>query len=123
MNGLCSEAIDRALAAARNDTARPTLIMVHTTIGFGSPHKAGTSEAHGAPLGVDEVKATKKNLGWDPDKDFNLPEEAVAHFRTSVDRGAQAEAGWQKQFDSWASQNPELAKEWTMALRGELPAG
>jgi transketolase len=95
------EAIDRALVAAKADTTRPSFIMVHTTIGYGSPHKAGSSEAHGAPLGADEVKLTKKNLGWDPDKQFYLPEEAVAHFRTAVERGAQAEAAWQKRFDAW----------------------
>ncbi|HEX7596728.1 MAG TPA: transketolase [Polyangia bacterium] len=105
------EAIDRVLAAARTDITRPTLVMVRTTIGFGSP------------LGADEVKASKKNLGWDPDKDFYLPDEALAHFRTAVERGAQAEAGWQRQFDSWAEQNPDLANEWNLALRGDLPAG
>ena len=117
------EAIDRALIAAKADTTRPSFIMVHTTIGYGSPHKAGTSEAHGSPLGVEEVKLTKKNLGWDPDKQFYLPDEAVTHFRTAVERGAQAEAAWQKRFDAWAAANPGLASEWHMALRGELPAG
>jgi transketolase len=117
------EAIDRALVAAKADTTRPSFIMVHTTIGYGSPHKAGSSEAHGAPLGADEVKLTKKNLGWDPDKQFYLPEEAVAHFRTAVERGAQAEAAWQKRFDAWAVENPDLANEWHIALRGALPEG
>jgi len=117
------EAIDRALVAAKAETARPSFIMVHTTIGYGSPNKAGTSEAHGSPLGVEEVKLTKKNLGWDPDKQFELPQEAVTHFRTAIERGAQAEAAWQKRFDAWAAANPDLASEWHMALRGELPSG
>jgi transketolase len=117
------DSIDRSIAAAKADTARPTLIMVHTTIGCGSPKKAGTSEAHGAPLGPDEVKATKKNLGWDPEKSFYVPEEAAAHLLSAVDRGAKAEADWQKRFEVWAGQNPELAKEWTLAQKGELPAG
>jgi transketolase len=117
------EAIDRAVIAAKADTTRPSFIMVHTTIGFGSPHKAGSSEAHGSPLGAEEVKATKKNLGWDPEKQFYLPDEVVAHFRTAVDRGAQAEAAWQKRFDAWAAANPDLAKEWHIALQGELPSG
>ena len=117
------EGIDRALHAAKADSARPSLIMVHTTIGFGSPHKAGTSEAHGSPLGAEEVKLTKKNLGWDPDRQFYLPDEAVAHFRTAVERGAQAEAAWQKRFDAWAAANSDLAKEWHMALQGDLPSG
>jgi len=117
------DGIDRAIATAKAEGSRPSLIMVHTTIGYGSPHKAGSSEAHGSPLGADEVKATKKNLGWDPDKQFYIPEEALTHFRTAVERGAQAEAAWQKQFDAWAGKNAELASEWQMALRGELPAG
>jgi transketolase len=117
------EAIDRALQAAKAETTRPSLVMVHTTIGYGSPNKAGSSEAHGSPLGAEEVKLTKKNLGWDPDKQFYLPDEAVTHFRTAVERGAQAEATWQKRFDVWAAANPDLASEWHIALRGELPLG
>jgi transketolase len=116
-----ADAIDAALVAAKADP-RPSLLMVRTTIGFGSPHKAGTCEAHGAPLGVDEVKATKVALGWDPDKQFYIPEQAQAHLLSAVDRGAQAEAEWQKTFDAWAAANPELATEWRLALRGELPA-
>jgi transketolase len=116
-----ADAIDAVLVAAKADP-RPSLLMVRTTIGFGSPHKAGTCEAHGAPLGVDEVKATKVALGWDPDKQFYIPEQAQAHLLSAVDRGAQAEAEWQKTFDAWAAANPELATEWRLALRGELPA-
>jgi transketolase len=115
------DAIDKAIATAKADP-RPSLIMVRTTIGFGSPHKAGTCEAHGAPLGADEVKATKVALGWDPDKQFYIPDEAKAHFAAAVDRGAVAEAEWQKRFDAWAAANPALATEWKTALRGELPA-
>jgi len=114
------DAIDKAIAAAKTDP-RPSLIMVRTTIGFGSPHKAGTCEAHGAPLGADEVKATKVALGWDPEKQFYIPDEAKAHFAAAVDRGAAAEAEWQKHFDAWAAANPALASEWKTALRGELP--
>jgi len=114
------DAIDAALAAAKADP-RPSLIMVRTTIGFGSPHKAGTCEAHGAPLGADETKATKVALGWDPEKHFYIPEQAQAHLLTAVERGAHAEAQWQKTFDAWTAANPELASEWRLALRGELP--
>src|SRR5664279_448964 len=116
-----TDAIDKAIAAAKADP-RPSLIMVRTTIGFGSPRKAGTCEAHGAPLGADEVKATKIALGWDPDKQFHIPDQAKAHFAAAVDRGAVAEAEWQKRFDAWAAANPALATEWKTALRGELPA-
>jgi len=114
------DGIDRALAAARADS-RPSLVMVHTTIGFGSPHKAGTSEAHGSPLGPDEVKATKSALGWDPEKQFFVPEEAQAHFLAAVERGGRAESEWQDTFNNWSKAHPELAAEWRMALRNELP--
>ncbi len=115
------DAIDAALASAKADP-RPSLIMVRTTIGFGSPHKAGSSEAHGSPLGGDEVKATKVALGWDPEKQFYVPDQAQAHFLSAVDRGARAEAEWKKRFDAWAAANPELAAEWRLALHGDLPA-
>jgi transketolase len=74
------DAIDRAIAAAKADTARPSLICVRTTIGYGSPKKAGTSSAHGSPLGKDEVAATKRALGWDPEASFHVPDEVRAHF-------------------------------------------
>jgi transketolase len=116
-----TDGIDRAIVAAKADP-RPSLIMVRTTIGFGSPHKAGSSEAHGSPLGADEVKLTKSALGWDPEKQFFIPEEAKKHLLTAIERGADAEGKWQKSFDVWAAANPALAAEWKLALRGELPA-
>jgi transketolase len=117
------DGIDRALAAARAETGRPSIIIVRTTIGFGSPHKSNTAEAHGSPLGPDEVKATKIALGFDPEKHFFVPPDADAHFKAAVDKGARAEAEWQKRFDAWAAANADLAAEWQAALRGELPAG
>jgi transketolase len=117
------QAIDTAIAAAKSDSGRPSLILVRTTIAYGSPNKANTSEAHGSPLGSDEVKLTKKALGFDPEKSFFVPEEALAHLRSAVDRGAKAEAAWQQRFAAWAKAHPELAAEWTAALAGELPAG
>jgi transketolase len=116
-----TDGIDQAIAAAKADP-RPSLVMVRTTIGFGSPHKAGSSEAHGSPLGTDEVKLTKSALGWDPEKQFFIPEEAKKHLLTAVERGAAAEGEWQESFDVWAAANPALAAEWKLALRGELPA-
>jgi transketolase len=116
------DGIDQALRAAKAETGKPTLLMVHTTIGFGSPNKANTCEAHGAPLGAEEVKLTKQALGWDPEQSFLIPAEAGAHFLTAVERGAKAEAAWQATFDAWAAANPALAKEWKMALKDELPA-
>jgi transketolase len=117
------DAIDKALAAARADTQRPSLILVRTTIGYGAPHKAGSQHAHGAPLGPDEVAGTKKALGFDPDKHFFVPDEAGAHFRTAVERGAKAQNEWMGRFEAWAREYPELAAEWKAAWAGELPAG
>jgi transketolase len=117
------DGIDKAIAAAKADTGRPSIILVRTTIGFGSPNKANTHEAHGSPLGPEEVKLTKKALGFDPEKSFFVPEEAGAHLRTAIDRGAKAEAEWLQGFERWAVANPELAAEWRQAQAGELPTG
>jgi transketolase len=116
-------AIDRALAAAKADPSRPSLIVVETTIGYGSPNKQGTSEAHGNPLGADEVRLTKQALGWDPDQSFYVPEAALAHFRSALERGRRAQEDWETRFAAWTKAHPDLAAEWTRALAGELPAG
>ncbi len=114
-------AIDSALTEAESDTSSPALIIVHTTLGYGSPHKAGTHEAHGSPLGEEEVRLTKQALGWDPDRTFYVPEAALAHFRTAVERGARAQQEWDERFTAYAHAYPELAEEWHRTLRGELP--
>jgi len=116
-------AVGAALAAAEADTERPSLIIVQTTIGFGAPHKQGKAEAHGSPLGVEEVALTKQALGWDPATSFFVPDAALTHFRTAVERGARLQADWQQRFDRWAAAHPELAHEWHCAGRGELPEG
>lgn len=116
------DALDKAIAAAKADTKRPSIICVRTTIGFGSP-KAGTSGVHGSPLGADGVKATKQALGFDPAADFSVPNEASKHFHTGIEAGAAAEAAWQATFTAWASANPELAAEWQLAQSGLLPEG
>ncbi|MFI5261395.1 MAG: transketolase, partial [Candidatus Limnocylindrales bacterium] len=87
-------AIAAALEAARGDP-RPSLIDVHTHIGYGSPHKQDSQKAHGAPLGVDEVRLTKQAYGWDPDRSFYVPAEALGHFRTAVTRGVQLVERWE----------------------------
>jgi transketolase len=117
------DAIERALTEADSETHRPTLIIVRTTIGYGSPNKAGTSEAHGSPLGPEEVVATKKALGWENEEPFFVPDDALAHFRGAVDRGAKAESGWKARFDAWAKAFPDLAREWRLAAEGRLPDG
>jgi transketolase len=116
-------AIDDAISAARADTARPTLIIVHTTIGYGSPNKANTSQAHGSPLGEEEVVLTKRALGWPHEnRTFYVPAEVREHMDTSA-RGREAHAEWTERFERWAGDNAELAEEWRLSWANELPPG
>jgi transketolase len=117
------EAIDAAIKAAEAETARPSLILIQTTIGYGSPHKQGTSAAHGSPLGVEEVALTKKALGWDPERFFYIPDVAGTHLREAVERGQRGQAQWEERFNAYAKAFPEMAAEWKQAQRGELPKG
>ena len=116
-------AIEQAVRAARSETTRPSLILVHTHIGYGSPGKQDTFEAHGSPLGVEEVKLTKENLGWPVEPPFFIPDEARAHFGEAIGKGEQAEAEWKQRFSAYAQKFPDLAKELESAMRGNLPAG
>jgi transketolase len=117
------EAIDHAIRVARQETVRPSLILVRTHIGYGSPHKQDTFAAHGAPLGEEEVKLTKQQLGWPVEPPFHIPQEAAQHFRQAVDRGQQVEAAWSAQFAAYEQQYPELARELCQLINGELPPG
>lgn len=121
-DGNDTAAIEAALENARDETDRPTLIIVRTHIGFGSPHKQDTFEAHGSPLGPDEVLATKKNLGFPQEPPFNIPGAALEHFREALERGAALEQDWDAKFSAYAAAYPELAREFQMILRGEKPA-
>ncbi|MGQ9848869.1 MAG: transketolase [Aggregatilineaceae bacterium] len=116
-------AIEAAIRAARADTERPSLIMVRTVIGYGSPNKAGTAEVHGAPLGEEEVRLTKQNLGWPVEPPFLVPDDVLAHFRTAVERGQAAQAAWQRTFDAWRTARPALASEWEQMMTNTLPEG
>lgn len=117
------DAIERALAAARDEPARPSIVAVRTHIGYGSPHKQDSFDAHGSPLGPDEVKATKQALGWPLEPEFFLPAEALAHFREALTKGREAEDQWKRQFDEYAAAFPEPAAELRGLMREELPAG
>lgn len=114
------DTIDHAIEAAKGVTGQPSLIAVHTVIGYGSPNKAGTSSAHGSPLGPEEVAKTKEFYGW-PQEDFYIPDEALQLFRTAVDKGAQEESAWNQLYDAWRAQHPDLAEEWDSAFNGRLP--
>ena len=117
------EAIGAAIESAKTTLDRPTLIEVKTTIGFGSPNKAGTAASHGAPLGPDEVRATKEALGWEAAEPFHVPAEARERFREAQIAGTQAFHAWQERYDAWKKAFPDLAAEFETALRGELPEG
>jgi len=116
-------AIEQAIRSARDETTRPSLILVRTHIGYGSPDKQDTFEAHGSPLGVEEVKLTKENLGWPVEPPFLIPDRARAHFNEAIGKGEQAEAEWKQRFSAYAQKFPDLAKELESAMRGDLPAG
>jgi transketolase len=115
------QAIARALQAARDETERPSLILVRTHIGYGSPHKQDTFKAHGSPLGEEEVRLTKEDLGWPVEPPFYIPDEALARFRQAVDRGQQAEEKWESLFALYAQSFPDLAEELQRILRRDLP--
>ncbi|MCS7235399.1 MAG: transketolase [Armatimonadota bacterium] len=117
------EAVEAALRRARQEMARPSLIIVRTHIGYGSPGKQDRHEAHGAPLGEEEVRRAKQNLGWPYEEPFAVPEEVLAEFRKAVPRGERLEADWRERFAAYARRFPELADQWERAQRGELPSG
>lgn len=116
-------AIHDAIRSAREEIERPSLIIVKTTIGFGSPNKQGTSGAHGAPLGIEEVALTKKTLGWLEPEPFAIPEPALAHFREARARGETAQSEWRSCYDRYARAFPELANQWQQSRDGVLPEG
>jgi transketolase len=117
------EAIDEAIRTAVSQDERPTFIAVRTTIGYGSPHKAGTSAAHGSPLGAEEVALTKKALGWEWEDAFHVPEESLRHFRTAVEKGISEQAKWERRFEAYAKEFPQEAELWRTQAKGALPAG
>jgi transketolase len=115
-------AIDAAIRAAEADD-RPSIIAVRTVIGYGSPNKAGTQKAHGAPLGPDEVRLTKEAYGWDPDKTFYIPDEARDLFRRAVDEGKERVGDWESQLAAYAEAFPAEAAELKRRVAGRLPDG
>jgi transketolase len=116
-------ALDAALQRARADETRPSLICVRTHIGYGSPHKQDTFEAHGAPLGVEEVRLTKQRLGWPSEEPFYMPDEALDFFRQALAHGAAQEAIWQQQLEEYRKHYPALVDEYERVLSGDLPQG
>ncbi len=113
--------IDQAIRDAQSMGSKPSLISVKTTIGYGMP-TAGTRKAHSDAPGEDAVRETKRHLGWPDDKQFFIPDEALAHFREAVERGAQQEAEWRALSERFVQKHRELGELWTTTVKGELPA-
>lgn len=116
------EAVDRAIMEAKAVVDKPSLIVVRTIIGFGSPNRQGTQKAHGEPLGKEELALTRANLGWDHPP-FFIPEDVLAHMREAVAAGAEAEKSWEDAFASFKVQQPELAAQYARTHALELPDG
>lgn len=113
--------IEQAIRAAQAEVDSPSLILVRTHIGYGSPNKQGSFSSHGAPLGDEEVKLTKENLDWPVDPPFFVPNEALEHFRQALDRGREAEEKWDTRIVEYSEQFPDLAGEFKQLIREELP--
>jgi len=121
-DGNNTDQVAAAIREAQAETSAPSLILVRTHIGFGSPNKHDNFSSHGAALGEEELAATKKALGWPTTEKFYLPEDAVAYFRKAIDRGAAAEADWKKSFAAYQSAFPAEAAEFERMVAGRLPA-
>jgi transketolase len=116
------DAIEAAIREAQSVGDKPSLISVKTVIGYGMP-TAGTRKAHSDAPGEEAVRETKRHLGWPEDKQFYVRDEALAHFREAVDRGAQLEEGWRALVAKYEENHPELGNQWSSMMKGELPAG
>jgi transketolase len=116
-------AIDTALQAAKKESLRPSLICVRTVLGYGAPHKQGTFQAHGSPLGPEEVRAAKENLGWPVEPEFFVPADVAANFRQALTEGEAKESEWKKTLARYAEAFPDQAAEFIRRQSGELPQG
>ncbi|MGW2619555.1 transketolase family protein, partial [Streptomyces sp. NPDC001500] len=116
-------ALYAALTAARAETGRPSIISLRTIIAWPAPNAQGTGAAHGAALGADEVAATKRVLGFDPERAFQVSDDVLAHTRAALDRGAEAHAAWDKQLGAWRGTDPERAELFDRVVAGQLPEG
>ncbi|MEA2497146.1 MAG: transketolase [Thermoleophilaceae bacterium] len=115
------ERVEEALAAARDITDQPSLIIIRTHIAPGSPNKQDTESAHGSPLGEDEIKLTKEAYDWPSEEPFFVPQEALDHFRECLERGEEAESEWQERYEAYKADFKAEAKEFERIMKGELP--
>ncbi|MGW1801995.1 transketolase [Streptomyces sp. NPDC001984] len=116
-------ALYNAIEAAKQVTDKPSFIAMRSIIGWPAPNLQNSHAAHGSALGADEVAATKRVLGFDPEKSFEVADEVITHTRQVLERGSQAKAEWEKQFEEWRAGNAERAIEFDRISQGELPAG
>ncbi|MFC1676802.1 transketolase [Planctomycetota bacterium] len=114
------ESFEKALANAKKEKGRPSIIKLRTHIAFGSPNMQDTSAAHGSPLGDEEIKLIKEKYGWDPEKSFHVPSKVAEHMGQCVKKGKQAQSQWDKMFAEYAKANPELAEQFNNAVAGKL---
>jgi transketolase len=115
--------LDAALTVAKQETTRPSLLCVRTTIGYGAPHKEGTFQAHGSPLGPDELRAAKEHLDWPVEPAFYIPDDVLEHFRHAVTRGEVHEAAWEEGFARYVEAYADEAAEFMRRMSGDLPTG
>ncbi len=123
IEGMDRAAVDAAIREAQAETARPSLIVCRTVIGYGSPNKAGTGSAHGEPLGQEEILLTRERLGWPYEEPFTIPEEAQTHFSLAGDRGRGSQEEWQSRMEDYRREYPGEAAQLEAALTGNLPEG
>jgi len=123
IDGHDRDAVRKAIRRAQKETAKPTMIIARTIIGWGSPKFHGTARAHGEPLGADEVKATKAALGWPEEPAFLVPDEVRAEFTRKLKKLIRAHKTWEKGYEGWRSRNPQLAQEWDGYWNHTLPEG
>ena len=116
------DALDAALVAAREETERPSFISIRTHIGYGAPNAVDTAKSHGAPLGEEEVRATKEALGWDPERHFHVPDEVLEHMR-QIDRGIELHQEWKNRFERWSAAFPKLREDWDQVWTGRPRRG
>ena len=123
VDGMEVEHVDSAIRTAQADGSRPSLIICRTIIGHGSPNKAGTASAHGEPLGEEEVRLTKQQLGWPHEEPFTVPEEALDSFRKATERGENQQGEWQSRLETYRRLFPAEAAQLEEAIEGTLPEG
>ena len=121
IEGMDADSVEKAVRMAQDERNRPSLIICQTTIGYGSPNKAGTGEVHGEPLGDEESRLSKENLGWPYSEPYTIPEEALGHFREALERGKGRQRDWQDRLEQYRAAYPEEGERLDLALTGDLP--